>query len=50
MTPGKSFSPTNCFDNLKSNKANDFFKIEEDLYGKSAAAMMTSDLIKKFIC
>ena len=43
MTPSQFLSPTDCLKNLKSNKANDFLKIEEDLYGKSAAATMNSD-------
>ena len=50
MTPSKHISPTDCFDRLKSNKTNDFFKLDEDLYGKSVASLMNSDLIKKIIC
>ena len=50
MNLSKHNSPTGCFNSLKSNYANDFLKIEEDLYGKPAAAMMTSDEIKKIIC
>ena len=50
MSPSKFLSPTECLESLKSNKANDFLKIEEDLNGKPAAAMMNSNLIKKFVC
>ena len=50
MNLSKHNSPTGCFNSLKSNYANDFLKIEEDLYGKPAAAMKNSDLIRKFVC
>ena len=50
MSPSKFLSPNESFDSLKSNKANDFLKLEEDLYGKPAAAMMSSNLIKKYVC
>ena len=50
MSPSKFLSPTECFESLKSNKANDFFKLEQDLNGKPAVAMMNSNFIKKFVC
>ena len=43
MTPSKYNSPTVCLDILKSNKANDFFKLEDDLFGKPAASLFDPD-------
>ena len=51
MTPtSKVLSPTDYFNRLISYKGNDFFKLEEDLYGKPAASLMNPDLTKKIIC
>ena len=44
MTPtSKVLSPTDSLNRFISEKGNDYFKLEEDLYGKPAASLMNPD-------